>query len=211
VAIDPGGGSNVRIYSNTIYNVGMGIRGGGASIKNNIFANVGNPGAGTSGNNLTADPKFVNPANGDFHLQPGSPAIDKGTSLPEVPCDFDGKKRPAGSGYDIGALEQGASPGGNCQGGGGSTPPPSGQGCHLFTPQTPPSSIPSGFAVPWDVFSPAKDLLLKISCEGSSATVNAGAGNAIHYVWPEAYVSNAGGAWEKITLTGTQATPSSPG
>ncbi len=56
-------------------------------------------------NNLTTDPNFVNPAAGDFGVQAGSPAIDKGMTLAQVPDDFTGKKRPEGAAYDIGAFE----------------------------------------------------------------------------------------------------------
>jgi hypothetical protein len=41
----------------------------------------------------------------DFHLQPDSPAIDKGISELAPANDYDGVERPAGSGYDIGAFE----------------------------------------------------------------------------------------------------------
>jgi parallel beta-helix repeat protein len=37
-------------------------------------------GAGQDAHSIEADARFVNPATGDFHLQPGSPAIDSGTS-----------------------------------------------------------------------------------------------------------------------------------
>ena len=50
--------------------------------------------AGNTGN-ISADPKFNNPSNGDFHLQAGSPAIDTGFNA--VPgllgTDFDGNPR----------------------------------------------------------------------------------------------------------------------
>jgi hypothetical protein len=42
----------------------------------------------------------------DFHLRPGSPAIDVGASLPDVSQDADGRSRPQGSGYDLGAYER---------------------------------------------------------------------------------------------------------
>lgn len=51
------------------------------------------------------DPQFVDPANDDYHLQPGSPAIDAGTALSQVTDDFDGNSRPQGAGFDIGAYE----------------------------------------------------------------------------------------------------------
>ncbi len=40
-----------------------------------------------------------------FKLSPGSPAMDAGTSLSEVPNDFDRVSRPRGPAYDIGAFE----------------------------------------------------------------------------------------------------------
>jgi hypothetical protein len=50
-------------------------------------------------------PLFVAPAVGDFHLQAGSPAIDKAISLAQVPLDFDRQARPYGPAPDIGADE----------------------------------------------------------------------------------------------------------
>ncbi len=66
---------------------------------------TGNTGGGTG--NISADPKFVDPANGDFHLQAGSPCIDAGTDLaPELPdTDLDGNPRIVGVAVDMGAYE----------------------------------------------------------------------------------------------------------
>jgi hypothetical protein len=51
------------------------------------------------------DPKLVDPAHGDYHLMPGSPAIDAAdTTIPDD-HDFDGTARPQGAGPDIGAFE----------------------------------------------------------------------------------------------------------
>ena len=52
------------------------------------------------------NPRFVDPANRDFHLRRTSICIDTGTDAPAVPTDdLDGKSRPQGAGYDIGAYE----------------------------------------------------------------------------------------------------------
>lgn len=62
--------------------------------------------------NISADPRFVDPAGGDYHLQPGSPAVDAGdASAADLPAtDIDGEPRvlEGGSGQavvDIGADE----------------------------------------------------------------------------------------------------------
>jgi len=41
----------------------------------------------------------------DLHLQSNSPCMDAGTPVLQVTNDFDGKPRPQGSGFDIGAYE----------------------------------------------------------------------------------------------------------
>lgn len=52
---------------------------------------------------------FVDPANNNYALKAGSPAIDAGVSLSQVPTDILGVKRPQGLAYDIGAYESVAS------------------------------------------------------------------------------------------------------
>ncbi len=58
-------------------------------------------------NNISIDPMFIDPNNGDFHLQPSSPCIDSGSaSAPNLPAtDFEGDPRIYGSAPDIGADE----------------------------------------------------------------------------------------------------------
>jgi len=66
-----------------------------------------------SNNCIHSDPQFVDPANGDYHLKPTSPCIDKGdnTYISGVDKDLDGNQRvvDGGSGaarVDIGAYEK---------------------------------------------------------------------------------------------------------
>lgn len=58
---------------------------------------------------LCAEAKLAGPA--DARPKAGSPAIDAGATLKEVPTDFDGVARPQGAGHDIGAFETKAAEG----------------------------------------------------------------------------------------------------
>jgi hypothetical protein len=58
-----------------------------------------------SNNCVGANPQFVDMAKKDYHLKAGSPAIDAGIELKEVPVDIEGTPRPQGKGWDIGAYE----------------------------------------------------------------------------------------------------------
>lgn len=51
------------------------------------------------------DPKFVNPAAGDYHLLADSPAVDKGMTVAGFDWDKDRILRPRGAAWDIGAYE----------------------------------------------------------------------------------------------------------
>lgn len=56
--------------------------------------------------NLALGPDaFVNAAGGDYRLARGSRAIDAGVPLPEVATDREGRSRPSGRGWDVGAYE----------------------------------------------------------------------------------------------------------
>jgi PKD repeat protein len=54
--------------------------------------------------NLWDAPAFMAPDEGDYHIDPGSAAVDAGVDA-DVAWDVDGEPRPMGAGYDIGADE----------------------------------------------------------------------------------------------------------
>ena len=54
---------------------------------------------------ITGNPRFVNAAANDFHLQSNSAAIDAGIAIAQVITDKDGVTRPKGAAYDVGAYE----------------------------------------------------------------------------------------------------------
>jgi parallel beta-helix repeat protein len=111
--------TNTAVYNNTIYANGpddqlgiyVGSQSVGAVIRNNIVYQNGSgiidAGANTvSDHNLVdIDPRFVNVAALNFHLQFVSPAVDTGITVSAVTTDFDGIQRPQGAAYDIGAFE----------------------------------------------------------------------------------------------------------
>jgi hypothetical protein len=54
----------------------------------------------------TGNPRFVDPDGGDYHIGPGSAAIDRGVDS-GIGHDMDGEPRPGCIGYDLGADEYG--------------------------------------------------------------------------------------------------------
>jgi hypothetical protein len=124
----------VTVENNTFYDIyyhGAGFRNNSLNnvVVNNIFYNTGTSYWASDGATLTGDynlifesrdpnqagpndligvdPLLIDPPNNDFHLQPGSPAIDAGEIRAEVIHDLEGTPRPQGAGYDIGAYEFG--------------------------------------------------------------------------------------------------------
>jgi hypothetical protein len=121
-----GTGKVTQIANNTIYQAGSaGIDitnpASGSFAENNIIYGTGGivvEGTLSQRNNLTQNPMFVNAGAGDFHLASGSPAIDKGIVSSvfsgfqtvygvSIAYDRDGRARPQGSAWDIGAYEYG--------------------------------------------------------------------------------------------------------
>ncbi len=72
---------------------------------NNLIYHAQSPGVPGLHDKIGVDPHFVNPAVDDYHLQPGSPAIDAGWATSLVTQDFDQVLRPQLGGWDIGAFE----------------------------------------------------------------------------------------------------------
>jgi hypothetical protein len=115
------GAVDCRVLHNTVYAAGsdtlqLGVEATGTLARNNILAgadgaegvvyDANEEGVSTLSTNIIVDPLFVDAAAGNFRVQPGSPAIDQGTTEPEVTVDFDGTPRPRGAGYDVGAFER---------------------------------------------------------------------------------------------------------
>jgi len=151
-----GGGSSLRLLNNIIGYNNTGITNVTASsnlpITKNIFwsngvnvQNLTNP-IGRNGN-LQTDPRFVDLAQGNFHLAANSPAIDTGQTLVEVAHDIDFDIRPCDGNrdrifnYDIGADEYTTSASGNCL-----APTPTPIPTNTFTPT--PTRTPTATRTP---------------------------------------------------------------
>ncbi|MCG6534963.1 MAG: hypothetical protein L7F78_09780 [Syntrophales bacterium LBB04] len=83
--------------------------------KNNLLYKPGQVITGYSNDIVNKDPLFFSQATGNYRLQLGSPAIDAGMAIIgwAGATDRDGKLRPQGSGWDIGAYEYRATSLGN--------------------------------------------------------------------------------------------------
>jgi hypothetical protein len=102
-------GGSVQIYDTLVTSHTTGVRrlAGALTQDYNLFfgnttAILGGAAGGT--HHASGDPRFVDPAAGNYHLLSGSPAINVATDL-GVPVDIDGDPRPFGAGFDIGYDE----------------------------------------------------------------------------------------------------------
>ena len=153
-------GSNNIILRNIVFRNNTLTISGGAKADHNMFSTSSNC-YGT--NCIIGNPQFINPANGDFHLQSTSPAIDTGSSNSAPSTDLDGDSRPQGAGYDIGAYEYVLSP----------IPPPS------PTPTPVPTSTPTPTPTPGHTPNPSglAGYWKLDESNGTSATDSSGNGN----------------------------------
>src|SRR3954454_2959337 len=95
---------------------------GALAIDHSAFADSNGP-LLDGGSNVTGDPAFVNAATLDFHLAPGSPAIDAGVAdLLTQGTDRDGHVRFQGRGLDLGAYEATPAPALSAAGADAATP-----------------------------------------------------------------------------------------
>jgi hypothetical protein len=96
IATDSDTAQNVTVRNNLVYETLQGA----FAIKP-----PWNPATVIDHNTTSLSPRFKNPAQADFHLQPNSPAIDAGSPSLAPSVDFDGSARPYGAGFDAGAFE----------------------------------------------------------------------------------------------------------
>ncbi len=125
----------IRLFNNTLvdndrgtYREGLFVAGGDLQARNNVFVghsagvsvtggtvaldynayfdnDVDVVGASWGAHHLTADPRFVDRAGGDYHLLATSTLVDAGDPAVPVAHDVDGDARPRGAGVDVGADE----------------------------------------------------------------------------------------------------------
>jgi len=103
---------NLRVWNSTFgLNVGRPFeaassRSAGVNVRNLLVLGSRLPEEAFDRSNLAVpNASFVNAGAGDYHLVPGSPAIDVGAVVSSVLTDRDGVRRPQGNGPDIGAYE----------------------------------------------------------------------------------------------------------
>lgn len=120
-ANDGAGGVNLREWTTPItltnnivvsHTTGVAVESGAAALRYTLYhansVNAGGAGAIDEQHAVSGAPAFADAANNDFHLLPGSPAIDAGdpAGIPPAPAvDIENTPRPFGPHVDIGAYE----------------------------------------------------------------------------------------------------------
>jgi hypothetical protein len=82
------------------------------------------------------------------------------------------------------------------------TPTPGPTACSLYTPS---STIPTGYASPYDVVSSPSTNLMNVTCDISSARVDLGKGDPLQYIYNQGYLFKTGGTnWTPVPYTSTE-------
>ncbi len=99
--------NNVVVRNNILSQCGIPVRVNREPISKIIEKNLCENTTGIDPNwCIQGMPRFVNAAGDDFHLRGDSNAIDTGTSADAPAVDIEGKARPMGGRFDIGAYER---------------------------------------------------------------------------------------------------------
>ena len=93
--------SNNIVYGNQVMGAGSQVGGSNCSF---TYSDIGPQTVADTGN-IDMDPLFVDPTNGNFHLQAGSRARDAADPDAALAVDIDGDTRPQGGRPDMGADE----------------------------------------------------------------------------------------------------------
>jgi len=101
---DPGGGHGL-VRNCIIWNCPNPITLADGSTVVVSYSNVNGTSVWEGEGNINAEPMFLDEDNADFHLTKFSPCIDVGHEQDAPSDDFDGRSRPRGTGYDLGAYE----------------------------------------------------------------------------------------------------------
>lgn len=104
--------AQITLTNNVVaFNTGGGIAGTSTTTKmtaNDVYGNgtdYSNYDPQWANGNISLDPQFVDRANGDYHLQPTSPAVDAGMDAAVTDADLAGNARRQGAHTDMGAFE----------------------------------------------------------------------------------------------------------
>lgn len=115
IAVDNPGATGVVVQNNIASQstsfqilVGLAVPPGAVTVHHNLIDGFrGDPEGEIRGTDyVEGDPLFANAAGRDYHLQPGSLAIDHGATTAVSTFDYDGVPRPQGAAPDMGAFER---------------------------------------------------------------------------------------------------------